>query len=205
MLVLAIQHVEKSKLNKLLFISISLVSIIGYAITQYFLKLQFLIVIKPVFFLVIFTNLLLILSVLKKRFIFSHLLIVISVFVWAISTLWIHKNIYKSISEASKFVSKQYRGLVVHNDINSVADWYLNYYPGKNPKVSGKFMDIRNKSSLNQQVLNNMGASFVMITNEHDMFWQPDFSDVTYLEEIKIFRYNVNSGNFFTGVYKIRD
>ncbi|NMB69988.1 glycosyltransferase family 39 protein [candidate division WWE3 bacterium] len=205
MLILAMQHIEKSKFNNLCFLTISLGSIIVYATAQYFLKLQFLIVIKPVFALIIFINLLLILSVFKKRFVLSYMLTIVSVFVWAVSTLWIHKDIYKSISEASKFVSTQYRGLVVHNDINSVADWYLNYYPGKEHKVSGKYVKIQNESSLSRPILNDMGASIVMITNEHDMSWQPDFSGVPYLEEIKIFRYNVNSGNFFTGVYKIKD
>lgn len=205
MLVMAIQHVEKSQINNLHFLAISLVSIIVYTVAQFFLKLQFLIVIKPVFALIILINLLLTLSVFKKRFVFSYLFTIISVFVWAASTLWIHKNIYISISEASKFVSTHYSGLVVHNDINSVADWYLNYYPGKQPKVSGKYVNIQKESSLNRQILNDTGASLVMITNEHDMSWQPDFSEVPYLEEIKIFRYNVNSGNFFTGLYKIKD
>jgi len=201
MLVICLQELEQHPPKTLLAGGMLISLLMLYVCAQYYLKLQFLIVIKPLFVAVVIVNLLFILFYLRQKFLVAYTLMVVSMLLWSGGTLFVHKNIYKSISEASKYASRNFEGVVLHNDINSVAEWYLNYDPNRNKTLHGKYVNISDQSQIKYETLNELDADFVMISNEHDMSWQPELKDISYLEEVRVFRYNVNSGNFFTGLY----
>ena len=69
----------------------------------------------------------------------------------------------------------------------------------------GWFLSFLDISGLEEPALKNLDFSYALITNEHNSAWQLDTVNNLFLEPIKVFRYNVNSGTFVTGVYKFRN
>ncbi len=203
--VISLESLKNIKINKQMFVIVGITLIGLFAFSQFILKLQFLLVIKWVFALVIIVNLVSLFLYYVDKKVYSYVLIVISCIIWSLATLYIHKDIYKSLADASQYLARNGKGLVIHNDINSVAEWYINYYPYRKWSMKSDFENIKlNPSVLNPTNLKSYNVRFVLVTNEQDPSWWPDLSKKPYLEEIKLFRYNVNGSTFTTAVYKVR-
>lgn len=125
-----------------------------YAVAQYYLKLQFLILYKPVFVVVIAINLLAISAFYKRKKIFAGL-IILSMLIWTLSTIYLHKDIYKSIYLASNYFETEVCGAVTiaEHNVTSVANWYINYENPQNCSV----LQIESET-----------AAYRMVTNEHN-------------------------------------
>jgi hypothetical protein len=174
-----------------------------YIVAQYFLKLQFLILIKSFFIAALLIQLINIFSIFFKKRKLFQITLLSSLIVWSLASIWLHKDIYKAIVKANLYVDKNLEGRVAYNDVSSVSDWYLNQsQQGKN--VSGIYLNMDSKEGRSQEKLQENKIDYVMITNEHNPTLEFNASETDYLEEIKEFRYTIRGTEFFTKIMKVR-
>ena len=175
--------------------------LIFYVITQYFLKLQFLIPIKIIFGVLIILQILILVLIYNNKYTLGVLVIIISMSLWSLSAIYIHKDIYKAIKYASTFVSSNLDGNIVYNDTANVANWYINYdKPRENLK--GMYWDLSNRDSLDYSRLSNSDIDYVILTNESDAIFHHAMENLDHLKLIKNFRYNIGSREFFASVFE---
>lgn len=176
-----------------------------YVLSQFILKLQFLIVIRAIFVVIILLQAVSILFIYLRKFNPALLVYVLSAFVWSLSTVYIHKDIYTAIKQASLYAVDNLEGKVVYNDTTSVAQWYLNYFKQGNFKGStlyGEYLDMRNLNNLNSNVLSSSKVSYVILTNEDGINYESEIEKLKYLNLIKDFRYNIGDKQFFAKIFK---
>ncbi len=173
--------------------------LLTFVIAQYFLKLQFLVLIKSLLLLVVFIQILNILAIKQRNYTFFQATLVISAMVWSLSTIWLHKDIFKAVVEANKYALKELSGTVVYNDVSSVSDWYLNQ-SGQNGNIRGIYLNMDNREGRSLKNLQEKQADYVMITNEHNTSMEFSADEVGYLEQIKEFRYTIRGKQFFTKI-----
>ena len=172
-----------------------------YVLVQYFYKLQFLVVMRPVFIFLVIWNIFSFLFILNKNFILYCATLMVSIVVWSYSTIYIHKDIFKVVQEANVYITQNLQGHVAYNDVSSVSNWYLNVVP--NNDVTGDYFDVTEKKNRNLAVLTDKGFDYVLITNEHNTDITVDFSPWPHLVEIKEFSHQVNGQVFFTKILKV--
>ena len=173
-----------------------------YAVSQYILKLQFLILLKPVFLAELLIQTFSILFIITKKY--EHF-VVSSAFgmaLWAISTVWLHKDNFLAIKSAAEYASQNLSGTIGHNDLSSVTDWYLNN-KDHSDSVSGVFYPYSKKADLEQGKLKEKGFDYLILTNEHNTDMRLDIAQRPYLEEMKEFRYLVNGKVFFAKIIRV--
>jgi len=168
-----------------------------YIVSQFFLKLQFLIIIKPVFIGVVLLQLFLSLSILKRRKSYFYSLLSLILAVWSFFTIWIHKDIFRSINSASIFIKNNLSGKVVHNDVSYVSAWYL--------KQNGTYFSKIEKDSTSFDDYLSTGTNYVLVTNEHNTDLSFDVTKRPYLVLVKNFAYKVNGKEFFSRIYKLKN
>lgn len=170
-----------------------------FSVSQYVLKLQFLVLIKPLLVLVVLLQIVNIASAyLKKRILFMSSLVV-SMLIWSLSTIWLHKDIFKAVVEANKYVVKNLSGTVVYNDVSSVSDWYLDQ-KSQTDNVTGVYLNMDDRQGRSYDRLSEAGADYVMITNEHNTDMEFSADEVDYLEQVIEFRYTIRGKEFFTKI-----
>ncbi len=172
-----------------------------FLVSQYILKLQFLVLIRPLLFFVITLQIVNIFSILKRNFCIFEITLVLSMAAWTIATIWLHKDIFKAVVEANKYAQDNFMGTIVHNDISSVSDWYLNIKT-ENDQVEGIYVNMDSREGRTYQVLALEGADYVLMTNEHNTDMEFSADGVEYLEQIKEFRYTIRGKEFFTKILK---
>lgn len=175
-------------------------SVVIYVVVQYFLKLQFLVLFKYVFILVVLVQLINIYSLYVKNYKLFGLSLAFSLLIWATSTVWLHKDNFKAIKNASEYVSVNLKGTVAYNDVSSVSDWYLNEQGNK--QVTGVYYSYDKKKDLDYAALAAKRFDYIILTNEHNTDMTLDLSTRSYLKEIKEFRYNINGKVFFAKVIR---
>lgn len=168
-----------------------------YVISQFFLKLQFLVLIKPVFVTIILLQILTVYSIIKRNTLSFYVLLVLLLVIWSFSTIWMHKDIFRSINNASIYIKNNLKGKVVYNDVSYVSAWYLN-------KNGTYFSKIEKDSTTFEDYLNT-GADYVLVTNEHNTNLSFDAAKRPYLTLVKNFEYKVNGKEFFSRIYKLKN
>jgi hypothetical protein len=173
-----------------------------YVISQYYLKLQFLLVGVKIIFLVSSMQLSVIFSAYFKK---NKLFLVATVFSAALWSFWIiraHKDIFYSVKNSAAFAARNLSGKVAYNDASSVSDWYLNYaYAGSTTK--GFYYNINIKNSMQLESLNERSIDYLIITNEHNPAMEIDFSKRPYLVPIRTFEYTTGGTNFFAKILRV--
>ena len=119
------------------------------------------------------------------------------------ATIWLHKDIFISVSNGAKYAGQNLTGRIGYNDVSSVSDWYINYKYNK-VDSQGFYYYTEKKSQLEYEKLKAESIDYLLITNEHNTTMELDLKSRPYLEEIKEFRYNVNGSEFFTKILKFK-
>jgi len=167
-----------------------------YIISQFFLKLQFLVLLKPAFVGVILLQVLMAYSIVKRNTKRFYVLLVMLLATWSFSTIWIHKDIFRSINSASIFIENNLSGKIAHNDVSYISAWYL--------KENGIYFSKIEKDSTTFEDYLNTGADYVLVTNEHNTDLSFDDKKRPYLTLVKNFEYKVNGKDFFSKIYKLK-
>ena len=136
-----------------------------FVIAQYLLKLQFLVVLKIYFVLVVFVQIINIWAIHMRREKLFYITLIASLFVWSFSTIFLHKDIFKAVVHANEYVIENLSGTVVYNDVSSVSDWYLNQR-NSSDNITGIYQNMDSKVGREYGALLEKGADYLMITNE---------------------------------------
>ncbi len=171
-----------------------------YVFSQYFLKLQFLVLDKKLFALLLILQLLAFYFIVRKKFVPSAAFLIITMSLWSYSVIWMHKDIFISVKNAAEYASENLEGKVAYNDVSSVSDFYLNVLD--TPDVSGFYYNTESKKNLTFEALNSTGADYFLITNEHNTTMELDLESRSYLIPVKDFSYNVNGADFFAKIVR---
>lgn len=186
--------VEMPNNNKLVLFNFLL--LIFYIVSQYFLKLQFLILFRNVLYVVVGLQIvMLVAQYFNKRNLFLTLS-ALSMFIWSISTIILHKDIFIAVKNAAEYARDNLDGRIAYNDVSSISDWYLG--------DRGVYLNMDSKNGRTQAILKEKNVNYLLITNEHNQNMEIDLSEVEYLEEIKEFRYNIRGTEFFTKIIKLK-
>jgi len=200
LLVLAYSDGAEKKISKKGLI-LALCLIAFFVVSQYFLKLQFLIPNKIYFALLVFAQFVGLILLFLKRTKAFLLLTFLSVLSWSFFVVWIQKDIFISIKNAAQYASLNVDGVVGYNDVSSVSDWYLNY--SGTPRANrGFYYNAEVKKNLEFNTLLKSGVDYLLLTNEHNITMTLDLEKRPYLAIIKEFRYNVDGKDFFAEVVK---
>lgn len=170
--------------------------------SQLLLKLQFGILVKPVFLFVLFLQVLLIILIPAKRKVLFLIVLFANLLLWTTATLWIHKDVFISVSHAAKYAMINLKGNIGYNDVSSVSDWYINI-DSPSPERRGFYYVAESKRNLELDSLVSHKIDYLVVTNEHNLDLTIDLTSRPYLQEIVEFRYNVNGGEFFTKIIKV--
>lgn len=174
---------------------VSVLLTLVYTIVQNKLRLQFLGPNTTVFAIVVATSAIVtLLMVLKKRRLFI-LSAALSMLALSVSTIYLHKDVYRSIKEISNFSLREAHGKIIHNDTASIVNWYF-------PKSEYKNFD--NKKYLTQGYLLEEGVDFIIITNEFDPNLEIDLKKRPYLHLVTESKYVRGGKMFFTWLVKVQ-
>ncbi|GIW69565.1 MAG: hypothetical protein KatS3mg101_0312 [Patescibacteria group bacterium] len=178
----------------------SVILMVFYVVSQYFLKLQFLVLDKKLFAILLTLQFVAFYFLAKKKFVHSVALIILIMLIWSYSVIWMHKDIFISVKNAAEYAAKNLQGKVAYNDVSSVSDFYLNVLD--TPKVSGFYYNTESKKNLTFEALEATGADYFLITNEHNTTMELDLESRPYLIPVKDFSYNVNGADFFAKIVR---
>jgi hypothetical protein len=179
---------------------LSLALLFVYPVAQHFLKLQFLIIEKPLIIANVLIQLTIIIFLYYRHFYKLILTSAVGLAFWSIVIIFSHRYIYISIKNAAEYTAGNLTGNIAYNDVSSVSSWYLNFE--KKAPIHSFYYDIGKKDALTAPTLAKEQVDYLLITNEHNPDMVIDLKKRPYLEEIRDFRYNVNGQEFFTLVVK---
>lgn len=131
----------------------------------------------------------------KRLFLMSAIL---STSILAVSIIYLHKDVYRSIKEISVFSLRETAGKcgkVLHNDTASIVSWYI-------PESDYKNFDT--KKYLTQDYLTENGADCLIITNEFDPNLEIDLAKRPYLSLLKESNSKRGGKMFFTWLVEIQ-
>ncbi len=173
-----------------------------YVISQYFLKLQFLILDRNIFVLNILLQIILITYAVFKKKINFVILSLLIMLIWSYSIISLHRNIFISVKSAAQYAGQNLSGNIAYNDISSVSDWYINYRYTK-PGLRGFYYNTEKKSNLSIEALHQAKINYLLITNEHNTTMTLDLNKRSYLKELVKFEYDVNGKKFVSRVVEV--
>ncbi len=189
----------KTKYLDLLFLG----GVLGfYILGQYYYKLQFLVLLKPVFMLVVILAVVQIYFIYKVLFSKFLVALVVSMVLWVGATIYIHKDIYRTIKEAAIYAATTVSGPLAHNDGESVAEWYLNYYNSGDDRVADKLVDVSDVELVDKEDFERLGVRYMLITSEPN----PDFELEINIEEVNrlaTFKHYINGAFFYSEVLEV--
>ena len=175
--------------------------LVAYVAVQFQYRLQFLVLMKPLLALTILFQLSNFLAIYLKRFNLFRLTLFLSLVIWSISTIYLHKDIFRAVVVANRYVVDNLQGKVVYNDVSSVSDWYLNQR-ARDDAVLGEYLNMDSKAGRTYDLFLKEEADYAMITNEHNPTLEFSAGEVEHLDEIKEFRYTIGGKEFFTKILK---
>ncbi len=173
-----------------------------YVVTQYTLRLQFLVPFKSYLMATIVLQMLLFALLVLKRYKLFVISSCLFMLVWSVFVIKVHENILRTPKEAAEYAVTNLSGLVGYNDVSSVSDWYLN--SNNTSQINGVFYDINSKESKSYEMLRHMKINYLLVTNEHNPNLEIDVKSRLYLEEIAEFRYNTLGTDFWTKVIMVK-
>lgn len=166
-----------------------------YVLIQSKLRLQFLGSHTTVFIAVWALGLLSIVGLFLKSKKLYLLASICSMTVLSASTIYLHKDVYRSIKEIANFSLREVAGKVVHNDTASIVSWYL-------PESTYKNFDT--KKYLTQGYLAENAIDYLIITNEFDPNMEIDLTKRPYLNLIKEANCERGGKMFFTWLVGVK-
>jgi len=174
-----------------------------YVLSQYFLKLQFLVPVKVAFATIVLIQIFLLFSLYSGKVKVFFYLVLVSITFWSMSVIFNHKDIYTAIKSAGIYARDNLDGKIVFNDTTSIADWYINYsYPQKD--LIGEKWDFSDKKRLSYEYLLENDVSYVLVTNEDNLSFNLDMKNFRHLKLIQSFRYNIGSKEFFASIFEFK-
>lgn len=174
-----------------------------YFCGQKHFRLQFLIPNTNLFIFVSLLQLAIALTILLKNRIWFMSLCAVSIVFWSLATIWLHKDIYKSLKQAGEYSAANLHGTVAYNDVSSLSDWYLNQTPHRSKTLLGIYLDINAGKDLSQEKLQEKGVDYLLITNEHNPDLEIDLKKRPYLRLLQEFTYTHGGKRFFTWVVSV--
>ncbi len=174
---------------------LSIILTTTYVIVQYKLRLQFL---GPQTLVFIAVSALTVVSTVtivvkqQKLFILSATLSMITL---SAATIYLHKDVYRSIKEIATFSLREPAGKIIHNDTANIVSWYF-------PK--SEYKNLNDKKYLTQDYLIQNNIGYVIITNEFDPNMEIDLRKRSYLNLIKEAKYQWGGKMFFTWLLGIQ-
>lgn len=168
-----------------------------YIIAQNHLRLQFLGSHTLVFIFVSTVSVVGILAIVLNRRKLFLVTVILSMLALSASTIYLHKDIYRSIKEISVFSLREVArngGGLIHNDTASIVNWYL-------PKSEYKNLD--DKKYLTQAYLQENNIKYIILTNEFDPNLDIDLKKRPYLTLIKESKHITGGKMFFTWLVKV--
>ncbi len=195
-LVLSMEHYfEKSTKPKPLYVLLINSLLFGaYVLGQYFLKLQFLIVLKPVFVIICILQAFIIWNIYLKNLKWFIVLVSISMLLWSITTIYIHKDIYRNIKEAALSVTGKD---LIYNDIDSIVMWYGG--------SDSDFCDMNKKVDEVKKCIGKYDPDYLIVSNDHDIYYKFDGKKYQGLTLEKEFKELINGKIFYARVYKVQN
>lgn len=172
-----------------------------YVAGQYVFRLQFLVLHKMLFGIIIFFQLLIILSSLFKKRLTFMFLTFISSLIWGLSTIYLHSEIFRPVKEAALYANQRLTGVIAYNDVSSVSDWYINQ---KGPSVdrTGIYLNMDSREGRSFSRFEEEGVNYALITNEHNPDLEFNAEEAPYLELITEFSYTIRGEEFFAKIVK---
>jgi 4-amino-4-deoxy-L-arabinose transferase-like glycosyltransferase len=186
------------------FVLLNLVLLVLFVVGQYFFKLQFLVVNKPVFIFIVFISFVSVVALYFHKLKYFGILIVLSSVVWSLTTVYSHKDLYKTLIDTSHYVLTLKEGDFYHNDTASIVEWYLNdLYP--NDGLKGYYQSLDNDTDIEYNVQSSEEIQdYLIVTNEDRAGFDFEPNDPT-LELVYKSENFTNGALFFTKVYKINE
>ncbi len=175
-----------------------------YLLSQYFLRLQFLILDKQLLYAAILLQIANFSFIYFKKYTWFMATLILSLIIWSYASISLHKDIFKAVIDANLYVTKNLQGRVAYNDVSSVSDWYLNRRQ-TGDDLTGIYLNMDARVGRTYDVLSEKNLDYVMITNEHNPTMDFDARKVDHLEEVKEFRYTIRGTEFFTKILKFVD
>jgi hypothetical protein len=165
-----------------------------YIVAQNHLRLQFLGPNRIVFPVIIIVSVICTLSIIiknKKLFLASS---VISLVILSASTIYMHKDIYRTIKEMAVLSSRETQGKYIHNDTSGIINWYL---------PTAEYKNLDDKKLLTSESLIRNGVDYVIITNEHNPNLDIDLKKRPYLSLVSKSEQETGGKMFFTWLIKV--
>ena len=174
-----------------------------FAASQYVLRLQFLLVDKYIFILVLLIQGYVVLSIAFGKKLNFLLGVFLSCIIWSFATVKTHSAIYTTLIEASQYAVNSLEGDVLHNDTASIVEWNLNdLYPYDN--VRGDFKPLDNDKEIDyNELIAGKKYEYLLVTNEERPYFEFK-PDMNYLEKVYSSNAFVNGAEFYTHIYKIK-
>jgi hypothetical protein len=170
-----------------------------FVASQYVLKLQFLVPIKSVFaVLVLLQAGIMVLDVFKHQKLMMTT-IVVSCMIWSVTVIYLHKGIYSALAQASSYIKSNLIGSVAHNDTVGLLDWKINHDRPKTDLRSFYISDtVRIKDLIKKRF------DYLALTNEDGVSINIDSSELSKLNKVRDFRYNIADKVFFVTIYRLK-
>jgi len=172
-----------------------------YVVSQYFLKLQFLVLGYRLMLSIVLLQFISIIFLFSGKGEVFLICTVLSVTLWSAYCINMHRNVFKAIKEASEYASDNLDGKIAYNDTSSIPNWYLNVLESKADN-SGMYMFFDDANFLNFSKLKSKGVDYLIISNEHNPDIGVSLEKRKYLQPIKEFSYNVGDTKFFAKIVK---
>ena len=174
-----------------------------FVLAQYKLRLQFLIVEKEIFVLIIVIQFFISLALFYSKKLLFLILVLLSCTIWSLTIVWTHKDIYTTLIKTTKYAISNLKGDVLHNDTASIVEWMLNdLYPKDAITASFKPLDNDKKIDYNKLVADGT-YEYLLVTNEERPYFNFSLNE-KYLEEVYASNEFVNGANFYTYIFKVK-
>lgn len=197
------EYFESTTKKDIILLLINIGVLFVYIISQYYLKLQFLIPTKYLFILLCLIQFKSIILLYLKRYNWYIYSMLVSSFIWSLSVIYLHKDNFISIKNAAMYVSENISGRVAYNDVSSVSNWYINESPNRSVSLTGYHYDFEKNALLTYESLSKQPLDYLLITNEHNTTMDIDLEKRPYLTLVKEFSYNVNGKIFSSRIVKL--
>lgn len=200
LLVISLQAYFEDSKNKILpdsALFFLFIAVLG--VSQYFLRLQFLIPQMKFLAVVLVLQAATCVFILLKKYNFTVYFTFIVLTIWLYLSVNLHKNILISVQTAAEYAADNLSGVIVHNDVSSVSNWNVNE-KNREGGLRAYYANFDNKETLTEKYLKENGVDYLLITNEHNPEMEIDLSKRKHLKLVKEFRYNINGTEFVSQI-----
>ena len=135
--------------------------------------------------------------IIKKKFSYVVISLIVINVIWSLLFIFLHKDIYRVLNTGVVEFSKVYQndGIIVSNDVSYLTKFYF----GDNLKYLREVdfgKDI-------EKYLREKKASYIIVTNEHNADMTYSKEKYPYLTPIYEYKRNVNGRDFFVVISKV--